>query len=166
MGEWKADFGVKPPVYSGHGTLQNVSLDQPAQLMNDRWISGTAHAEFQFEASGLSANELLAGATGALRIDSRNAVMTHVVLAGEAGPLQVRRLSAQVALRGGNAELNDGELETPSGIYQWSGTATSDRILNLKLTHDGAPAFTITGTLAEPSVAAASGVEATAALKP
>jgi uncharacterized protein involved in outer membrane biogenesis len=166
VGEWRADFTVKPPVYSGHGTFQNVSLDQPAQLMNDRWISGTASAKFQMEASGLSGSELLAGAVGTLQIDSRNAVMPHVVLAGETGPLQVRRLSAQVALQGGDVELKDGELETPSGIYQWSGTATSDRILNLKMTRDGAPAFNITGTLAEPNVAAASGAEAQAALKP
>jgi hypothetical protein len=109
---------------------------------------------------------LLAGAVGTLQIDSRNAVMPHVVLAGETGPLQVRRLSAQVALQGGDVELKDGELETPSGIYQWSGTATSDRILNLKMTRDGAPAFNITGTLGEPNVAAASGAEAQAALKP
>jgi uncharacterized protein involved in outer membrane biogenesis len=166
VGEWKADFTVKPPLYSGHGALQNASLDQLSQLMNDRWISGTASAKFQMEASGLSASELLAGAVGTLQIDSRNAVMTHVVLAGETGPLQVRRLSAQVALRRGNVELNDGELETPSGIYQWSGTSTSDRILNLKITRDGAPAFSITGTLAEPNVAAASGAEAQAARKP
>jgi hypothetical protein len=165
-GEWKADFTVKPPVYSGQGTLQNASLDQLAQLMSDRWISGTASLKFQMEASGLSASELLSGAAGTLLIDSRNAVMTHVVLAGETGPLQVRRLSAQVSMREGDVELNDGELETPGGVYQWSGTATTDQILNLKLTRNGAPAFNITGTLAEPNVAAASSAEAQAALKP
>ena len=165
-GEWKADFTAKPPVYLGHGTLHNFSLDQPAQLMNDPWISGTGNASFQMEAAGLSANELLANASSNLRIDSRNALLPHVSLAGEAGPLQVRRLSVQVALRGRDVELNDGELETPSGAYQWSGTAASDRILNLKLTRDGAPAYNITGTLAEPTVAAASSAEAQAALKP
>jgi hypothetical protein len=166
IGEWKADFTAKPPAYAGHGTLQNVSLDQLAQLMNDRWISGAANANYQLEASGLSASELFSTASGALGIDSHNAVFPHIVLAGETGPLQAHWLSARLVLHAGDVELHDGELETPSGDYQWSGTASADRVLNLKLTRDGAPAFNIAGTLAEPTVTAISNAEARAALKP
>jgi hypothetical protein len=47
-----------------------------------------------------------------------------------------------------------------------SGTASLTRILDLKLTHEGAPGFNITGTLMEPHVSPIVNPETQAALKP
>jgi hypothetical protein len=48
VGEWKADFSVKPPKYAGSGTLESAVLEQLADAMHDGWISGTANAKYGF----------------------------------------------------------------------------------------------------------------------
>ena len=41
-GKWQADFSVKPAVCEGSGSLNGVSLDRLADVMNDEWIAGVA----------------------------------------------------------------------------------------------------------------------------
>jgi AsmA-like protein len=165
-GEWEADFTAKPPMYTGSGKLERIALDQLAESMNDGWVTGSATATYKVSASGLNAAELFASASSTLQVDARNGLLRHVSLSEGSGPLQMRRLTAHLSLRDGKFEIQQGKLETPSGIYQVSGTAALTRVLNLKLTRDGAPGFNITGTLTEPRVALASTPETRAALKP
>ena len=75
-------------------------------------------------------------------------------------------LSTDKFLHDGEFEIQEGSLETPVGIYQVSGTASLTRILDLKLTKEGAAGFNITGTLTEPHVAPIVSSETQAALKP
>jgi hypothetical protein len=166
IGEWEADFTAKPPEYSGTGTLERVALDQLAESMNDDWITGSATATYRVKASGLDATDLFASAISALKVDARDGVLHHLALSEGAGPLQMHRLAAHLSLRDGKFEVDEGSLETSAGIYQVSGTASLTRILNLKLTHDGAPGFNITGTLLEPHVSPILTPETRAALKP
>ena len=166
VGEWEADFTAKPPKYTGSGSLERIALDQLAESMNDGWVAGSATATYKVSASGLNAAELFASASSTLQVDARNGLLRHVFLSERSGPLQMRRLTAHLSLRDGKFEIQQGKLETPSGIYQVSGTATLTHVLNLKLMRDGAPGFNITGTLTEPHVALVSAPETRAALKP
>ncbi len=165
-GEWKADFTGKSPQYAGSGTMQRMALNQIAQFMNDDWSTGSANASYSVAASGLTPSGLLSAAAGNLQVDAHDGQFPHIVLVGNDGPLQARRLSFRLILQEGSFKVQDGQLETPGATYQFSGTATPDRIVNLKLTRDGVPAFLITGRLNEPRVAAVSAAEAQAALKP
>jgi AsmA family/AsmA-like C-terminal region len=166
VGAWEADFTAKPPLYSGSGRLERVALDQLAQSMNDNWVTGTATANYKFSVSGLTAAELFTSASSTLQIDAHDGLLRHVSLTDGSGPLQMRRLTAHLLLHDGKFEIQAANLETSTGIYQVSGTATLTRILNLKLVRDGAPGFTITGTLTEPHVSSVSTPETRAALKP
>ena len=65
-----------------------------------------------------------------------------------------------------NLKFRKASWKLPREHYQVSGTASLTRILNLKLTHEGAPGFNITGTLMEPHVATIVTPETRAALKP
>jgi uncharacterized protein involved in outer membrane biogenesis len=165
-GEWKADFTTKPPEYRGTGTLERVSLGQVAEFMRDSWITGTATATYHMTLSGLSATELLSSANASLRVDAHDGSLPHVTLAGLKGSLRVNRFVGHLLFSDGKFEIQEGKLETPDSIYQVSGTASLDRILDVKLARDGAPAFSITGVLAEPHVAVALPPETQAALKP
>jgi len=165
-GEWTADFTVKPPEYSGTGTLDRIALDQFAKSMNDAWITGSATVAYRVKASGLETTALFASASSTLKLDARDGMFSHVVLSQGAGPLQMRRLAAHLSLQDGKFEIQEGKLDTPVGSYQVSGTASLTRILNLKLTHEGAPGFNITGTLLEPHVSPILSPETRAALKP
>ena len=166
LGEWKADFTTKPPKYSGTGTLERVSLGQVAEFMRDNWITGTATATYHLTLSGLSATEMLASANASLQVDTRDGSLPHVMLAGVKGSLRMNRFVGHLLFSDGKVEIQEGKLETPDSIYQLSGTASLDRILDVKLARDGAPAFSITGALAEPHLAVALPPETQVALKP
>jgi uncharacterized protein involved in outer membrane biogenesis len=165
-GEWKADFTAKPPEYSGSGALERVALGQLAEAMHDGWISGTATAKYRATASGFSGADLLSSAKGALRVEVRDGLLPHITLAGSTGPLHIHRLLGQLILRDGKFEIQEGKLETAGGIYQIIGTASLNRILDVKLTREGARGFNITGPLTEPIVAPATIPETQASLKP
>jgi hypothetical protein len=166
IGEWEADFTAKPPEYSGSGTLERIALNELSESMNDDWITGSVTATYRLKASGLDATELFASATSTLKVDARDGLLRHVALGEGTGPLQMHRLAAHLFLHDGKFEIQEGKLETPAGIYQVSGTASLTRVLNLKLTHEGAPGFNITGTLMEPHVSPIVSPETRAALKP
>jgi hypothetical protein len=166
LGDWQADFSVKPPGYSGSGTLQGIDLQQLAQAMHDGWVTGTATATYRASASGIDAAELISSAKANLKIEVRDGVLPHIVLTEGNEPLHIRRLVGNLVLRDGRFEIQQGKLETPGGIYQLSGTASLTRTLDLKLVRDGAPGFNIIGPLTEPRVAPVKAQETQAALKP
>jgi uncharacterized protein involved in outer membrane biogenesis len=166
IGEWRADFTAKSPQYAGRGTLQRVALGGISQIMKDERFSGVANASYSISASGLTTAGLLSTAGGTLQVEAHGSQFPGIVLAGSDGALQARRLSFRLNMQEGSFTVQDGELETPASTYEFSGIATPDRIINLKLTRNGAPAFLITGRLAEPRVAAVSSAEAQAELKP
>jgi hypothetical protein len=162
-GDWTVDFTAKPPVFSGTGTVQHVALNDLAQMMNDPWITGFAEGRYHATMSGLSAAELWSSARGNLQVTAENGELPHITLRG-VEPLPVRRLSTDVQFEDGNFKLQNGQLETAGETYQFHGSATAERVLNLTLVRNGTPAFTVSGTLAKPHVEAAS--ETQAALKP
>jgi len=164
-GEWKADFTAKPAAYSGSGSLQGVALGQLAQAMHDDWITGTATATYQATAAGLSAAELISSANATLQVETLDGTLPHIALAST-GPLHMRSFAGRLLLQDGKFEVQEGELDTPEGIYQVSGTASLGRILNLKLVRAGAHGFNITGPLTDPHVAEAGAPDTRAALKP
>jgi hypothetical protein len=166
VGEWEADFTAKPPEYSGSGTLERVSLDQLSASMNDDWITGSATASYRVKTSGLDATGLFASAVSTLKLEARDGLLSHIALTEGTGPLQMQRLTTRLSLHDGKFEVEEGKLETSAGIFQVSGTASLTRVLNLKLTREGAPGFTVTGTLTEPHVSPIVSPETQAELKP
>ena len=166
IGEWEADFNAKPPEYTGSGTLDRIALDQLGANMSDDWITGSATATYTVRTTGLDATELFASASGTLKVNAQNGLLRHVALGEGTGPLQLRRLAVRLSLHDGEFEIQQGKLETPTDAYQVSGTASLTRILNLKLTRQGAPSYNITGTLMEPQVSPNVSPETRAALKP
>lgn len=166
VGEWRADFSVQPPVYSGTGAFDRVSLDQFAKVTQDGWITGTAHASYRLTTSGYSTGELIASSNGNLQFDMSNGSLTHIALGTAGAPLHVRRFKARLTLVDGQLEVQEGKLEAASGIYQVSGTASLGQNLNMRVVRDSSHAFGITGTVGAPRVVLLSGPETQAALKP
>ena len=82
-------------------------------------------------------------------------MLVHLALPSSAQPLRMRSFSDRMVLRHGVFEIQEGKLETPTGIYQVSGTASLGRVLDVKLARDGAHGFNISGTLNAPKVSPA-----------
>jgi len=166
-GEWQADFTRKLPVYAGSGTLSQVSMNGIADAMNDSWISGVADGKYQLTASGLSSEDFWRSADAVIQFEIRDGVLPHLSLANDDDPLKINRFAGRAHLQEGTIEIKDGDLDSPSGAFQVSGTASLSRELDFKLkptagensAATGQHAYTITGTLAQPQAVATSGPE-------
>ena len=165
-GEWRADFTVKPPEYSGNGTFQQIDLAQLASVMSNDWITGTATATYRASASGIVPSELFSSATATVQIDAVSGELPHVVLASAAPPLQMRHLAAHLLLHEGRLDVRTGQLETANDMFHLSGTASLTQVLSLQLLRDDSSGFSITGTLTNPHVSRVTTSETRAALKP
>jgi hypothetical protein len=167
-GEWRADFGAKPAVCSGNGSLSGISLDRLANTMKDPWIAGTASGSYELK--GTCPADFWTSAEGTLQFDIADGSLPHVSLVEDAGSLKIARFSGKAHLRAGTLEIKDAKLDSTSGKFLVSGTASLKRELDMKLAKipAGAPAvgYTITGTVAEPKVIPLAGAETQARLKP
>jgi AsmA protein len=163
-GDWRVDFMVKPPVFLGTGTLDSAALSQLADAMHQNWVAGTASAKYQVEMAGLSAEDLLNSAKADLHFTMRDGSFPRVLVSS--APLHVRRFTGTLTLRKGDLELQQATLESPTATYTVTGKVSESRKLDLKLVPEGSAGLTITGTLAEPRVAAIRRAETQAALKP
>jgi len=168
-GEWKADFTVAPPQYSGRGEFQRVALADLAAAMRDDWVSGKADATYNATASGSSAAELFSSATAVIKLEARYGSMPQIVLNGFSRPLQLRRFEGNLVLSHKELDFDHARLESPDGVYEVAGTASLGGALNLRLLRggtDGSGSFNITGTLGAPVVSASRLPETQVALKP
>jgi AsmA-like protein len=172
-GDWHADFAAGPPVYAGSGTLSGISLHEIADAMHDPWISGTATGNYQITAAGADSTAFWQSAEGELQFDLRDGVLSHISLESDAEPLQVARWQGYARLRAGKIEIDKGKFISSVKPYEISGTASLDRLLDLKLTRGpdakvgtSSLVYGITGTVAEPRVTVTPLPETQARLKP
>ena len=152
-GMWHADWSAKPALCGGSGLLTGVSLARLAQGTKDAWVAGTASANYKV--TGPCSADFWHSAEGALLFEVRDGVLPHFSLTEDASPLKIVRLSGEARLHAGEIETKDARLDSPSGRFQVSGTASLKRELDLKLARaaNGArTGYSITGTLAAPRV--------------
>ena len=161
QGKWRANFGVKPAVCSGSGDLSGISLGSVSRVMKDDWIEGTASASYDIQ--GPCTHEFWQSLEGTLQVSATDGSLPHVFLDDSVETMKIRKFIAQAKLHDGTIEVTDAQLDSPRGKYEVSGTATLKREIDFKLTRVPAGAgtsdYTITGTLAQPHVAAVSRTE-------
>ncbi len=149
-GTWTVDVSARPPEYHGSGTLQNISLDRLATLMNDAWITGNTDGTFDVGTSGVSFRELLTNADGKLQFAMRNGSFAHVEIPGAPTPLPAYRFNGELRLKDREWRLSAGRLESRDGLYQVSGTSSSAGGINFTFTRGDEQAWNITGTISKP----------------
>jgi hypothetical protein len=171
-GAWQIEFAGKSPAYAGNGTITAISLEQVADAMHDRWISGTMSGNYQLKASGADAASFWESAEGGLQFDVRDGALAHLALNGDDAPLEVERWRGRASMRSGKIEIEKAGLSSPSGQYQISGTASLRRELDFKLipsaeakARTGPTLYSITGTLGDPRVTVIPAPETQAKLK-
>jgi len=167
-GELLADFSAKPAICSGKGILTGISLVPLANAMDDSWISGAANANY--EVTGTCPANFWSSAEGSLQFEISDATLPHIVLPDDASSLKVSRFAGKARLQDGELQIKDASLDSASGRFQVSGTASFKRELDLKLTRAAsgtmAVGYTVTGTVAEPRVVPLAGADTQAQLKP
>jgi hypothetical protein len=164
---------VRPPVFTGNGTLTNVSMRQLATVMRGEGIAGTASGSYQITASGATSTSIAFwnSAEGTLQFDVRDGMLPHLTLERDGDPLRVDRLQGRAHLQAGKIEIKDGTLNSPAGRFHLTGTASFSEELDLKLEGKSdaggvARKYAIRGTVAEPRVTQVASPETQARLKP
>jgi AsmA family/AsmA-like C-terminal region len=152
-GEVQADLGGATPAYMSQGELQNAVMTNVASLMKDPWASGSASISYRGQLSGWDADELLSSATATAKFEWHNGGLPHIELASAGKALQFKDFSGTLDLSGGVLTISPSKLQSASGIYLVSGTASLGRRLQLKVAREGAPAYSITGTIERPTIA-------------
>ncbi len=160
QGKWLADFSVSPWTCKGSGTLSGISLNKIASQMDDDWIAGTSSGTYNV--AGPCGPEFWQSADGTIQVDVRNAVLPHMELDGDS-ELQITRLTGEAHLADGKIVLGSAKLDSPSGKYAISGTASLQRDLDVKMTRvqpeTARKGYEITGTIAKPQVSQLSKTE-------
>jgi uncharacterized protein involved in outer membrane biogenesis len=167
-GDWQADFGANPAVCSGSGSFSGLSLSRLADVAKDAGIAGVVNATY--EVKGTCPEGFWKSAEGKLQFAMKDGTLRHLKLGEDAEPLEVTRFLGQAQLNGGEIQMKDAKLDSTSGTFQVSGTASVKGELDFRLTKvpggTAAQEYTIGGTLAEPQVMRMAGAETQAQLKP
>ena len=165
VGDIAADFTSGTPVYSSNGNLVTIGVANIASLTHDSWGSGKVTASYKFTASGWTADEIIASAKGLSNFEWREGTLQHISLDVPGKPLQFKVFAGRLELNKSVLTISESKLQAPRSIYLVSGTASLGRDLELKLSRDGAPSFSVSGTLEKPKVSALKNPETQATLK-
>ncbi len=164
-GDVVANTRGNSPVYSSKGVFQNVTVANVALLMRDSWASGKLNASYEGNAAGWTAEDIISSAAGTSSFEWRDGVLHHIDLDSTGKPLQFRMFTGSLELKNGIVSIRESKLQAPNSIYVVSGTASLGRELELKLARDGAPGFSVSGTLERPKVSPLKVPETQAALR-
>jgi hypothetical protein len=156
-GSWQADFSVKPAVCTGTGSFAAVSLAHLADALKMPGMSGTGKASYQLSGPYTrdAESSFWTRAEGVVQFNIDDGALPHFSLTAGEEPLQIVSLSGQAHLHDGKFEVKDVKLDSSSGSFQVSGTASLKQSLALKLERratESAPGYAITGTLIEPRI--------------
>lgn len=154
-GEWSADFRGSEAVFSSRGNVKNAAMSMVAG--RPELATGTAAFEYQLMFPGTAASVVVPGAEGWLRFVWTGGSLPRMSLSPSGAPLEFRRFQASLELRDGRFRVQAGSMESVSGIYTVSGTATLQRVLDLRFVRESGGAFRVSGTLEQPIVAPAPG---------
>jgi hypothetical protein len=161
----RADFSVRPPVYSGTGNFDAVSLSSIAELMRTGWIDGEGSATYRFSTSGWGLQDLLKQAEIDAQFSVKDGAFPHVLLSENAEPLHTSLFSGRLAFREGTFWLDDTELVSAGGVFNVSGTASLAGDLNFKMTSENSGGYNVSGTLDQTRVSPITNPATQAALR-
>jgi len=154
-GDWSADFTGDEPLYSGTGTVSNLSVADLAAMGKDAWGSGTLNGAYDLKLSGWQASDLFASAKGSCQFQWRNGMLRHLALDGRSNPVRFPLWGGQCQWSPEGFRVSGSKMRTVSGIYQISGTVQPTRDLQLEFVRADGTAYEVTGTLEKPRVTAA-----------
>jgi hypothetical protein len=146
-GQWQADFTGSEPVYSGMGTVANISAGQIAGLLRTPIGTGKVNAKYQLTMKGWSAGDLWTSAAGAADFDWRNGSWHSVQLARM--PLLFSSFIGHLALADGKFTVAPGRMQGRFGAFTVQGSVSNGQ-LALRLDRGETAAYRLSGTLQKP----------------
>jgi hypothetical protein len=156
--DWRADWSVSPPHYSGTGALSEVSADKlagtgPSADLLAMWVTGKDNITFSLQSSGRNEAEILSSATGKAKFSAVNGA-SHALLLDSAKLLKFQSFQGDLELDRQVLTVLPSKLKADNRIYELSGTISlADKKTNLKA-GAGRAQWDIIGALDKPTIAA------------
>ncbi|HJX84514.1 MAG TPA: AsmA-like C-terminal region-containing protein, partial [Candidatus Angelobacter sp.] len=156
--DWRADWSVSPPRYSGTGTLTGVSADKlagtgPNADLLSLWVTGRNNIEFSLQSSGGNQVEILSSATGKAKFSVANGT-SRALLLDSVKPLRFQSFQGELGLDRQVLTLLPSKLKADKRIYTLNGTVSlADKTTNLKA-DAGSAQWDIIGALDKPTIVA------------
>jgi len=152
-GEWTLLHSGDAPEYDGRGEFSRINLAQLSAATDTNVGTGTLNGHYELKMSGWEQKELAASAAGSSRVNWSNGVVRCFVL-DPRRPLNVRSYSTSVTLADRKLTIESATMQTATGAYTVSGSATLERELDLNFAAQDS-VWHVTGTLQKPQVSEA-----------
>jgi hypothetical protein len=149
-GDWKIDYTASQPKYESTGTATRIQAEKLGALLKSPLGSGTIGLKYKLEMSGLDASTLARSALaetdftwsgGALRLSSDGKP-----------PMRVQSGEGKATLNKDGWTISASKWQTPTGLYQLTGTASRDMALALVFAQENGTVLKVTGTLPKPQL--------------
>ena len=156
--DWRADWSVSPPRYSGTGTFTGVSMDRlagagPGAPLIAFWVTGKANVKYSLTSSGKNEAEIWSSASGKAEVTVTNGT-SHALLLDSTKLLKFQSLQGALEFDHQVLKLLPGKLRADKRIYEISGTVSlADKQAKLNASA-GSATWNISGALEKPKIVA------------
>src|SRR5260370_15722941 len=156
--DWRADWSVSPPRYTGTGTFSGISADRltgagPSASLMAFWITGKTNVTYSLELSGNNEAEIVSSAKGKAEFTVANGTSRALAL-DPAKLMRFRSLQGALELDRQILKVLPSKLKAENRIYEFTATVSlSDQQAKLKARACSAESD-ITGTLEKPRIVA------------
>jgi uncharacterized protein involved in outer membrane biogenesis len=147
-GDWKLDFSGVDPSYEGTGSAQRMQAEKLGTLLKASLGSGTLALQYKFKMAGWDSDALSKSATAETDFTWNGGVLR--LSPDPKTPLRVLNAGGKAVLSKDGWNISACQWNTPTGIYQLSGTATRDSAIAFEFRQENGAVATVTGTLSKP----------------
>ncbi len=148
--DWKIDFSGTEPKYESTGVAKSVQAEKLDTILKASLGSGALEVKYKLEMSGWDGAALLQSAAAESEFTWRGGALR--ISPDSKAPLRVLTGEGKASLGKEGWTVSDCKWNTPSGIYQLSGTASRDSALALEFTQGNGDVWKVTGTVLKPQL--------------
>jgi len=149
-GDWKIDLTGGEPTYESTGVARRVQAEKLGTLLKASLGSGTLEANYKLAMAGWDAAALSSSAVAETDFTWRGGNLR--ISPDPKAPLRVLTGEGKASLDKDGWTISACKWNTPTGIYQFSGTASRDSVLALAFTQENGAVWKVTGSLLKPLV--------------
>jgi AsmA protein len=147
-GDWKLDFTGADPRYESTGSAERMQAEKLGTLLKTSLGSGTLALKYKLNMAGWDAGSLSKSATAETDFTWSGGVLR--LSPDPRMPLRVLNAEGKAVLNKDGWIISDCRWNTPTGIYQLSGTASRDSAIDFEFRQKNGAVAKITGTLSKP----------------
>lgn len=147
-GDWMLDFTGGEPKCESTGAADRIQADKLAPVLKAPLGTGTVTLQYKLQMSGWDTASLASSSRGEAAFKWAGGALR--ISPDAPAPLRVSSGWGKAALDSKGWTISASEWNTPTGVYQLSGSVSRDSALNLEFSKGDSAIWKVSGTLAKP----------------